>query len=65
MGETKIGEFKLSIWTLYMASIMVFSSCWGIALHEWQGSNLRTYRLLCLGLAVLVLSMIMVGYGSY
>ena len=65
MGETKIGEYKFSSWTLFMASIIIFSSCWGVVLHEWRGSSNRTYRLLCLGLAVLVLSMIIVGYGNY
>ncbi len=65
MGETKIGEFKFSSWTLHMASIIVFSSCWGIVLHEWRGSSRRTYRLLGLGLVVLVLSMIIVGYGNF
>lgn len=65
MGETKIGAFKFSSWTLHMASIIVFSSCWGILLHEWQGSSRRTFRLLFAGLAILMLSMIIVGYGNY
>jgi len=65
MGETKIGPYKFSSWTLHMASIIVFSTCWGILLHEWRGSSRRTFRLLTSGLVVLVWSMIVVGYGNY
>ena len=65
MGETKIGAYKFSSWTLHMASIIIFSSCWGIVLHEWRGSSAKTFRLLTLGLAILVVSMVIVGYGNY
>lgn len=65
MGEEKIGAYKFSSWTLHMASIIIFSSCWGIMLHEWRGSSRKTFRLLAAGLAILVLSMIVVGYGNY
>ena len=45
MGETQMGTYKFSSWTLHMASIIIFSSLWGIALHEWRGAGLRTMRL--------------------
>ena len=65
MGESKIGAYKFSSWTLHMASIIIFSSCWGIVLHEWRGASRKTFRLLTTGLAVLILSMVVVGYGNY
>ncbi|MCX7426583.1 MAG: L-rhamnose/proton symporter RhaT [Planctomycetia bacterium] len=65
MGETKIGPYKFSSWTLHMASIIIFSTCWGILLHEWRGSSRHTFKLLATGLAVLILSLIIVGYGNY
>src|SRR5437667_11456781 len=37
MGETQMGRFKFSSWTLHMASIIIFSTLWGIALKEWKG----------------------------
>ena len=52
MGETQMGAYKFSSWTLHMASIIIFSSLWGIALHEWRGASRRTLRLLALSLAV-------------
>ena len=39
MGETQMGAYKFSSWTLHMASIIIFSSLWGIALHEWRGAS--------------------------
>jgi L-rhamnose-H+ transport protein len=60
-----MGRYKFSSWTLHMASIIIFSSLWGIALHEWRGTSVRTKRWLAAGLAVLVLSTMVVGYGNY
>ncbi len=65
MGETQMGNYKFSSWTIHMASIIIFSSLWGIALHEWKGSSRPTKGKLALGLATLVLSTIVVGYGNY
>jgi L-rhamnose-H+ transport protein len=48
-----------------MASIIIFSSLWGIALHEWRGASLRTKSRLALSLLVLVASTMIVGYGNY
>jgi L-rhamnose-H+ transport protein len=65
MGETQMGSYKFSSWTLHMASIIIFSSLWGIALREWKGSSGFTRVLLALGLFMLVFSTIVVGYGNY
>jgi L-rhamnose-H+ transport protein len=65
MGETQMGSYKFSSWTLHMASIIIFSSLWGIALKEWKGSSVSTKTKLAIGLATLVLSTIIVGYGNY
>jgi L-rhamnose-H+ transport protein len=65
MGETQMGRFKFSSWTLHMASIIIFSTIWGIALHEWRGASRRAKGYLALALAVLVGSTIIIGYGNY
>jgi L-rhamnose-H+ transport protein len=65
MGETQMGEYKFSSWTLHMASIIIFSTLWGIALHEWRGAGRRTKTLVACSLAVLVGSTLIVGYGNY
>ena len=65
MGETQMGRYKFSSWTLHMASIMIFSTLWGIALKEWRGTGPRTKILVALTLLVLVGSTIIVGYGNF
>ncbi len=65
MGETKMGRFTFSSWTLHMASIIIFSTLWGIALHEWKGTSKRTHVLIAVGLAILISSTIIVGFGNY
>jgi L-rhamnose-H+ transport protein len=65
MGETQMGQYKFSSWTIHMASIILFSSLWGIALKEWKGSSGLTKTLLAVGLGTLVYSTIIIGYGNY
>ena len=65
MGETQMGRFKFSSWTLHMASIIIFSTLWGIALKEWKGAGAKTKLLVVLSLLVLVSSTVVVGYGNY
>jgi L-rhamnose-H+ transport protein len=65
MGETQMGRLRFSSWTLHMASIIIFSTLWGIALKEWKGTSLRTKWLVAFSLLVLVGSTVVVGYGNY
>ena len=65
MGETQMGRYKFSSWTLHMASIIIFSTLWGIALKEWNGVSARTKTLVFLTLLTLVGSTVIVGYGNY
>jgi L-rhamnose-H+ transport protein len=66
MGESQMGKkYGFSSWTLHMASIIIFSTLWGIALHEWRGVGTRTRTLVFLTLLVLVSSTAIVGYGNY
>src|SRR5271167_3476651 len=65
MGETQMGKYGFSSWTLHMASIIIFSTLWGIGLKEWRGSGPSALRLLTLALFLLVGSTVIVGYGNY
>jgi L-rhamnose-H+ transport protein len=65
MGTTRMGPYDFSSWTLHMASIIIFSTVWGIALHEWKGTTAPTRRLVAAGLVLLVASTVIVGYGNY
>jgi L-rhamnose-H+ transport protein len=65
MGETQMGKYGFSSWTLHMASIIIFSSLWGIGLKEWKGAGAPALRLLTVALFLLVGSTVIVGYGNY
>ncbi|HEX3684175.1 MAG TPA: L-rhamnose/proton symporter RhaT [Bryobacteraceae bacterium] len=65
MGETKMGAYTFSSWTLHMASIVIFSTLWGVGLHEWKGAGRTAIRLLVVGLATLLGSTVIIGYGNY
>ena len=65
MGQTKMGKYDFSSWTLHMASIIIFATLWGLVLKEWHGTSMRTKLLVTCGLALLVGSTVIVGYGNY
>jgi L-rhamnose-H+ transport protein len=65
MGTTKMGKYDFSSWTLHMASIIIFATLWGIFLKEWKGTSGRTKGLVTAGLALLISSTVVVGYGNY
>jgi len=64
MGESQMGRFGFSSWTLHMASIIIFSSLWGFALNEWRGASRKTLTLVFTGLALLVSSTVIIGLGN-
>jgi len=65
MGESQMGRYGFSSWTLHMASIIIFSSLWGIGFKEWKGAGARAGWLLTTALFLLVASTVIVGYGNY
>lgn len=65
MGTTKMGAYEFSSWTIHMAFIIVFSNLWGLFYHEWKGTSVVTRRWIHLGILILLLSTMVVGYGNY
>ena len=65
MGESQMGRYGFSSWTLHMASIILFSTLWGFALKEWLGASKRTRALVWFGIGALVSSTIVIGVGNY
>ena len=64
MGESQMGRFGFSSWTLHMASIILFSTLWGFALNEWLGTSRRTRTLVWGGIALLVGATVVIGGGN-
>ena len=65
MGATQMGKYDFASWTLHMASIIIFSTMWGWIFHEWKGSSKKAHLLIAGGIATLVLSTIVIGYGTW
>ena len=64
MGESQMGQYGFSSWTLHMASIILFSTLWGFALKEWSGVSSHTRNLVWMGMGLLIGSTIIVGIGN-
>lgn len=63
MGESKLGN-GASSWILHMAFIILVSNMWGITLKEWKGVSKKTLGTIFTGIAVIIISVIIVGYGN-
>jgi len=64
MGESQMGKYGFSSWTLHMASIILFATLWGFALKEWLGVSLRTRWLVWGGIGLLVGATVVIGAGN-
>lgn len=64
MGESKLGN-GASSWILHMAFIILVANSWGLILNEWKGVRPKTMRTIVLGIATILLSVLIVGYGNY
>jgi L-rhamnose-H+ transport protein len=70
MGHVRMGGsdpegFGFSSWTLHMASIIIFSTMWGWFFKEWKGSSKKAHTLIAAGIITLILSTVIIGYGTY
>ena len=65
MGESQMGRFGFSSWTLHMASIIIFGTIWGFALKEWRDAAPRVRAMVWGGVALLVLATVIIGYGNH
>jgi L-rhamnose-H+ transport protein len=65
MGGSDPEGFGFSSWTLHMASIIIFSTMWGWIFKEWKGSSKKAHMLIAAGIVTLILSTVIIGYGTY
>jgi L-rhamnose-H+ transport protein len=63
MGESKLGN-GASSWILHMAFIILIANMWGLVLKEWKSVSKKAFTTLILGIATIILSVIIVGYGN-
>ncbi|NML06671.1 L-rhamnose/proton symporter RhaT [Sphingomonas sp. G-3-2-10] len=65
MGESQMGEFGYSSWTLHMASIIIFGTIWGFAFREWKDAATRVKMTVWGGVGLLVFATVVIGYGNW
>ena len=65
VADAKSGDLAFGGWTVFMSSMIIFSTLLGILLREWRGVSNRTKLLLAGSLLLLVASLIVIGYGNY
>jgi L-rhamnose-H+ transport protein len=63
MGESKLGN-GASSWILHMAFIILVANGWGFALKEWSGVSTKTRWTILAGVALIICSVALVGYGN-
>lgn len=63
MGESKLGNGPSS-WILHMAFIILVANMWGLILHEWKGVTRKTLITVIIGIAVILVSVLLVGLGN-
>jgi L-rhamnose-H+ transport protein len=63
MGESKLGNGPSS-WILHMAFIILVANMWGLLLKEWKGVGPKTIRTIIAGIAIIIISVLVVGYGN-
>lgn len=63
MGESKLGN-GASSWILHMSFIILIANLWGLVLKEWKGVSKKTTQTIILGIAVIIASVLIVGYGN-
>lgn len=63
MGESKLGN-GASSWILHMAFIILVANMWGLVLKEWKGVNKKTISTIIIGIIIIIISVLMVGYGN-
>jgi L-rhamnose-H+ transport protein len=63
MGESKLGN-GASSWILHMAFIILIANVWGLVLREWKGVGKKTNATIIAGIAIIIVSVLVVGYGN-
>lgn len=63
MGESRLGN-GASSWILHMAFIILVANLWGLILKEWKGVKTKTLGTVIAGIVIILISILVVGYGN-
>ena len=66
MGHAHMGnEYGFTSWALHMAMLILFSNFYGYLFREWEGATTVPKKVLHLGMAVIVVSTLIITYGNW
>jgi L-rhamnose-H+ transport protein len=65
VADAKSGDKAFAGWTVFMSSMIIFSTLLAILMKEWKGTSGRTKSLLTASLLILVAALVTIGYGNY
>jgi len=65
ISTLKLGDLGTSIgWPLFLASIVVASTCFGVLTGEWAHTGTRPIRMMILGVSLLVVAIAILSYAG-
>jgi len=64
LGHVRMGNFMFASWVIHMSMLIFFSYIIGVIMKEWKQVRKQTYLRLLVALAVLILSFVIMTYGS-
>jgi L-rhamnose-H+ transport protein len=64
LGHVKMGKFQFISWVLHMSMLIFFSYIVGVVMKEWKNVSKKTFRTLMFALTVLIISFVVITYGS-
>lgn len=65
-AENMLGKLGPSVgWALFIGAIVVSSNIGGFATGEWKDARGKPLRTMVGGLALMVMAMVLIGYGNY
>ncbi len=65
MGSTRLGDYAFASWSVLMAVVVAVSNIWGMYFKEWKGVTRKTIGTVAFGIGLVLLSIVLIGAGSY
>lgn len=65
LGHVQMGNYRFISWVLHMSMLIFFSYLVGMLMKEWKNVSKNTYHTLIVALLILVVSFVIMTYGSY
>jgi L-rhamnose-H+ transport protein len=65
LGHVQMGNYRFISWVLHMSMLIFFSFGIGLIMKEWKNVSKNTYITLIIALITLVVSFVVMTFGSY